>query len=162
LLESSNERLRGKIKNLLFPPRKPPNWSALDRGSKDYQIGSFSQLFDRALGGYEPLPDWAPDDELPDSSVRNVSVDGKQIEAAGDENEDADDKGVLDFDDFFRDGDEGDAEEEQAEEEQAYYSDEPDDEYQASGRDPQPTAKHGQNSDEEDGGRDDDLDDFFD
>jgi AP-3 complex subunit beta len=166
LLENGNQKIQSRLRELLFPPRKPPNWSAMDRSSNNYQIGTFSQLFDRALGGYEPLPDWAPEEELPDSSVRNVSADGKQIVVndEGETGEEQEDGRVLDFDDFFKEDGEAASEEEAAEEEAAeYYSDEaPEGEYEAPGK-AKPTPSADQEEDADEGTpQDDELDDFFD
>jgi AP-3 complex subunit beta len=171
LLESGNQAIQSRLRQLLFPPRKPPNWSAMDRSSNNYQIGTFSQLFDRALGGYEPLPDWAPEEELPDSSVRNVSTDGKQIvvNEEGETGEEKEGAGVLDFDDFFREeGEAGSDEEEgggEGEEDAAeYYSDEaPEGEYEAPGAaKPKPRANLEEEDEGEGAAQDDELDDFFD
>jgi AP-3 complex subunit beta len=139
----------------------------MDRSSNNYQIGTFSQLFDRALGGYEPLPDWAPEEELPDSSVRNVSADGKQIVVndEGETGEEKEDGGVLDFDDFFREDGEAASEEEAAEEEAGeYYSDEaPQGEYEAPGKArPTPSADQEEEDADEGAPQDDELYDFFD
>jgi AP-3 complex subunit beta len=169
LLETTNEKIRGRIKDLLFPPRKPPNWSALDR-STNFQIGTFSQLFDRPVSGYEALPEWAPAEDLPDSSVRNVAIKDKNgnlvvISSADDTR---DDDRVMDFDDFFNDeGDEAEEDEARpAGEAQEYYSDEQG-EYEdeepppkAAGRAAAKAAPVVEDEAEEDGGADD-LDDFF-
>jgi AP-3 complex subunit beta len=138
----------------------------MDRSSNNYQIGTFSQVFDRALGGYEPLPDWAPEEELPNSSLRNVSTDGKQIVVndEGETGEEKEDAGVLDFDDFFKEEGEAGSEEEQAEEEAAeYYSDEaPEGEYEAPGKGkPKPSVDHEEDDEDEGADQDDELDDFF-
>jgi AP-3 complex subunit beta len=164
LVESTNEKIQSRLKGLLFPPRKPPNWSALDR-STNFQIGTFSQLFDRPVSGYEPLPEWAV--ELPDSSVRNVAVRdnrGNLVIVSGTDDVPDTDK-VLDFDNFFKDDDEGEDEAEEeaqpAGEAQEYYSDEQG-EYEDDEPSPKPTGKTVVSSDvEEDEGGDDDLDDFF-
>lgn len=73
ILETENEELRSKIKGLLFPPRREPNWSALEVNNA-FQIGTFSHLFNRNFIGYDPLPEWAPEDSLPEDSVRNTTV----------------------------------------------------------------------------------------
>jgi AP-3 complex subunit beta len=168
LLESGNQKIQSRLRELLFPPRKPPNWSALDRSSNNYQIGTFSQLFDRALGGYEPLPDWAPEEELPDSSVRNVNSRGGQIVVndEGQTGEAKDDGEVLGFDDFFKEDGEAESEEEQGageEEEAEYYSDEaPEGEYEAPRKaKPKPTTDQEEEEDEG-AAQNDELDDFFD
>jgi AP-3 complex subunit beta len=164
LIESTNDLIRSRLRALLFPPRKPPNWSALDR-STNFQIGTFSQLFDKKVSGYDPLPDWAPPEELPDSAVRNVAIKdkyGNVVVVSAAEDVQDDDK-VLDFDDFFRE----DGEAEEAGEEDVapeYYSDEGEDEDDAPP--PKPVAKKvaspaPADDEEEDGGDDDDLDDFF-
>jgi AP-3 complex subunit beta len=165
LLESQNTKIQSRVKSLLFPPRKPPNWSALDR-STNYQIGTFSQLFDRPVSGYEPLPEWA--EELPDSSVRNVTIKDKHgnlVVVSGVDDAPDEDK-VVDFDHFFSDDDGGEAEEEEAAtpaEAQEYYSDEQG-EYEDEEPPPKPSGRAAPKAPpvvEEDEEGDDDLDDFF-
>jgi AP-3 complex subunit beta len=102
LIENRSERIWSNLRTLMFPPRQEPNWSVGDRAPSQFQIGTLSQLFNRALGGYEPLPDWAPEEELPDSSLRAV---GQTI---GDG-------------DFFTNGDSTSFESEEEEEEEGLY-----------------------------------------
>jgi AP-3 complex subunit beta len=110
LLDKANEKIQAEMRKLLFAARKPPNWSTTDSSSNNSQI----RTFNRALEGYEPLPDWAPEEKLPSCSVRTLSADGKQIAVAeGEERAGKEDESVLDFDDFL--GDEGDLIEEHSE-----------------------------------------------
>jgi AP-3 complex subunit beta len=165
LIESANEKIQSRLRDLLFPPRKAPNWSALDR-STNFQIGTFSQLFDKKVSGYDALPDWAPAEELPDSAVRNVAIKdkyGNVVIVSATEDVQEDDK-VLDFDDFFKD--EGDAEEAGEEDEAQgeapeYYSDEGEDEAPPPKPAPKKIAPPAPADDDEEDEGDDDLDDFF-
>ena len=99
LLSNTADDVRHHVKQLLFPARQLPQWSNADGASNQFQIGTMSHYFNRAFSGYEPLPDWAPEDELPDESVRaqvKVLPDGTKMTAiAGDEDD------VLDINDWF-------------------------------------------------------------
>jgi AP-3 complex subunit beta len=70
IVESDCEDIKAHIKELLFPVRKAPTWTAIDSGVSEFQLGTFSHFFNRAVSGYDPLPDWAPEDQLPEESVR--------------------------------------------------------------------------------------------
>ena len=95
----------------------------------EYQIGTFSHIFQRELPGYEDLPDWAPESELPDEKVRWGISNGDEGEYEDDyEYEDGADgkhkKRTTNINDFFSDEDstnqaEYEEEEEYAEEEEA-------------------------------------------
>ena len=75
----------------------------------EYQIGTFSHIFQRELPGYEALPDWAPENELPDDKIRwGVSnEDEGEYEDEYEYEEGADGqhkkKKVADINDFFSD-----------------------------------------------------------
>lgn len=71
ILESECEDIQRNIKELLFPERKTPTWSTTLGYNSEFMIGTYSHFFNRAVSGYESLPDWAPEDEIPDDSVRN-------------------------------------------------------------------------------------------
>jgi AP-3 complex subunit beta len=125
LVESTNDTIRARLRGLLFPPRKEPDWGAAEKAALAFQIGTFSQLFGRSIGGYEALPDWADEAELPEDAVRNTvrTVPGTG-EKRPDTTDDREDTGeVMSIKDFF--GSESD-EEAEVEEEEAnqYYSDE--------------------------------------
>ena len=77
LVNSESEDIRANLKALLFPERRAPTWSAADAGGSEFQLGTLSHFFNRAVAGYDPLPDWAPEDQLPEESVRQPA------EAAG-------------------------------------------------------------------------------
>jgi AP-3 complex subunit beta len=146
LLETPNDVLKANLRAILFPPAKLPKWSSLDRVKAQYQIGTLSQVFGRELGGYEPLPEWAAESELPPDSVRNVvrKIDGREfvVREDGEEDEEED---VININDFFGEEKEApDDEEEEADEEE----DEP--------KGAQPVAQ------EEDDEEEQDLDGFFD
>jgi AP-3 complex subunit beta len=96
LVQNDADEIRGNLRALLFPARKPPQWTAIDAGCSEFQIGTFSHFFDRAVGDYEPLPDWAAESELPDESVRSPQA-GR--EGFGDGGTDAD--GALDINDWL-------------------------------------------------------------
>ncbi|OHS98534.1 Adaptin N terminal region family protein [Tritrichomonas foetus] len=119
LLKNTADDIRHHLKQLLFPVRQNPLWSNAADGiaSNQFQIGTFSHYFNRAFSGYEPLPDWAPEDELPDESVRaqvKVLPDGtKMTSLAGDDDD------TLDINDWFNQKDDNDGEEDASD----YYSD---------------------------------------
>jgi AP-3 complex subunit beta len=153
LVESTTETRKARLKGLLFPPRKEPDWGAAEKAALAFQIGTFSQLFGRTIGGYEALPDWAEEAELPADSVRNSArtmpgTGQKTVDFAEDAGED-DGGGVLGIDDFFG--------RESVEEEDAnqYYSDEETGQGQeGEGQIEQLPAKEDEPAE--------DLDDFFD
>ncbi|KAK8861043.1 hypothetical protein M9Y10_012735 [Tritrichomonas musculus] len=135
LLNNTADDIKNNLKTLLFPERKTPQWfvsenqnanqegtSLLDMNysnaaqtifegaSNQFQIGTSSHYFNHAFSGYEPLPDWAPEDELPDESVRaqvKVLPDGTKMTAIAGE----DDKDALDINDWFNEGVAGGGEE---------------------------------------------------
>jgi AP-3 complex subunit beta len=121
LLETDNEQLKGNLKAVLFPPGKIPKWSNLERTQPQFLIGTLSHYFGRELGGYEPLPEWAPESDLPPDSIRNPvkKIDGKDV-VIGDEDAEEDEEAGIDINAFFgevkEDGD--DEEEEEAAEEE--------------------------------------------
>ena len=70
--------------------------------STELQIGTFSHFFNRAIQGYEKLPDWTPEDQLPPESVRNTGhIESPKTAAKGKvkEGESSDDDEELS--DFF-------------------------------------------------------------
>jgi len=73
LIETQSEIISSRLKSLLFPERKAPTWSAAENYGHEYQIGTLSHYFNKEMLNYEPLPDWAPEDEIPDESVRMAS-----------------------------------------------------------------------------------------
>ncbi|KAH0786936.1 Adaptin N terminal region family protein [Histomonas meleagridis] len=117
LLETKSKCIQSKLKELLFPKRKTPNW--FENEFSNYQVGTFSHFFNKEISGYEPLPDWLPEDELPDESVRHpvqtlpsgnkiivVKVNGSQKVKDDDD---------MDIEHFFSDDDEEVEEEEDGE-----------------------------------------------
>lgn len=110
LIESKSEKISKHLKELLFPKRSMPTWTAADF-KNEYQLGTFSNFFNREVAGYDPMIDWAPDEELPDPSVRQPirNADGTLPPGLDDENQD---EQVLDIKDFFND-DEAEYEEEE-------------------------------------------------
>lgn len=70
LLTSTKDEISKKVQTLLFPERKAPTWTNADSRFMNFQVGTLSHLFEREVDGYEGLPDWAPESELPDESVR--------------------------------------------------------------------------------------------
>ena len=106
LVKNTSEEIHGNLKSFLFPPRKAPQWT--DAGAcSEFQIGTFSHYFNRAVGVYEPLPDWADESELPDESVRQSE--GNAITGEPEE--------PVDFEDWITRG------AGEYEEEEHYYSD---------------------------------------
>lgn len=72
LVESQNEKLKQNLNSILFPPQGEADEfeKVVQDEDEKYQFGTFSQMFKREISGYEPLTDWAPENELPDPSVR--------------------------------------------------------------------------------------------
>jgi len=66
LLETGSARIRDRLKGLQFPPRRPPKLSAVDASASQFQLETFSQVFEREIGDYEALPEWT---EGPDGAV---------------------------------------------------------------------------------------------
>ena len=110
LVEAKSQSLKSKLKDLLFPPRKAPTWTAGEIVCTDFQIGTFSHYFNKQIDGYDPLPDWADEDSLPPDSVR-LQVKSEPSKKNDDEINQTDDASEQDLGDFFGD------------EEKAYYSD---------------------------------------
>lgn len=105
LINNQSEEIQSNLKKLLFPQRAPPQWTNIDNGCSEFQIGTFSHYFNRAVGDYEPLPDWAPESELPDESVRaqvKVLPDGSTVSAISGYEDDVN----IDIDDWFNKDDE--------------------------------------------------------
>lgn len=113
LIHTKNNEIHSRLKELLFPPRKPPTWTHSDDARREFQIGTFSHFHNKSVGPYDPLPEWAEESELPPDSVRlplRALSNGKENIDMGD-NDNSDD---LDINNFFGNSDE--------EEEKVYYS----------------------------------------
>lgn len=159
LLETTNEKIKNSLKELLFPARKPPKWTTVDSSVSQYQIGTFSHLFSREVSGYEPLPEWAEESELPPDSVRTQIKklpDGTTAEVK--EIENGSDEGEIGIEDFF--SDDGGAEEDEEEAQPEYYDDD-----EAAGyyeyEDDAEAAPAKAPAKEQEPEDDEDLDDFF-
>jgi AP-3 complex subunit beta len=116
LLETENEQLKSNLRAVLFPPGKIPKWSNLERTRPQFLIGTLSHYFGRELGGYEPLPQWAEESDLPPDSVRNPvkKIDGKEVVIGDEDDGEEDEEGVIDINAFFGEvKEDGDAEEEE-------------------------------------------------
>ncbi|OHT16129.1 Adaptin N terminal region family protein [Tritrichomonas foetus] len=112
LVESKAEKICNHLKELLFPERQLPKWTAMDT-LNNYQIGTFSHFYEREVPGYDPMIDWAPEDELPDDSVRQPMrkmPDGTMVPVSTEINDDDN----LDINNFFNDEMEYEEEEEEA------------------------------------------------
>jgi AP-3 complex subunit beta len=160
LLETKNEKMHGKLRSLLFPERKAPVWSSKEVIGTEYQIGTFSQFFGKEASGYEPLPEWVEESEIPDESVR-IPV---RKSATGEVVQIDDEVENLDVNSFFGDsGDEGVLEEKGSEEGEYYDYEDEEDGYASFGAS---SGKIGGGSGVVSGGgseekEEDDLDDFF-
>ncbi|OHT00532.1 Adaptin N terminal region family protein [Tritrichomonas foetus] len=107
LVESSNEKVKPRMKELLFSSTSSE--STKDNTGKPelqgkeqelYQIGTFSHFYGREVSGYEPLIDWAPEEELPNNSVR-IPIKKFTGNGASNEENENDEIGV---EGFFSDG----------------------------------------------------------
>lgn len=119
ILASKCSDIVKNMKSLLFPTRTAPTWTITDAGVSEFQLGTFSHFFNRAVTGYDPLPDWADEETLPPESVRtppegeedgNAFSGGKEVGLA----------------DFFS-GDDGNEEEDYYSDGDYYEEDEEDD-----------------------------------
>lgn len=82
ILNSKCTDIVNNMKALLFPKRSAPTWTVTDAGVSEFQLGTFSHFFNKAVAGYDPLPDWAPEESLPPESVRTPAEgedDGRDI-----------------------------------------------------------------------------------
>jgi AP-3 complex subunit beta len=125
LVQNDADEIRGNLRGLLFPARRPPQWTAIDAGCSEFQIGTLSHFLNRAVGDYEPLPEWAAESEIPDESVR---VPAASAQGLGDGGGDA----GVDIDDWLAGPGEGEAEDEKSYY-SAYYSDEEEEERRDTG-----------------------------
>jgi AP-3 complex subunit beta len=104
LLNAPNQRLREGMKTVLATAAKPPKW-ATQLEETEFIIGSLSQYFGRELPGYEPLPEWAEESEIPPDSVRAPvrKIGGMEIVVGGDEEDEEDEEEEFDINEFFGD-----------------------------------------------------------
>jgi AP-3 complex subunit beta len=99
LLLTPSENLRLKAREILSPCRPPAKWT--DQGSESqFTIGSLSQLFGREIAGYERLPEWAENGEIPPDSVRMPPKKAPVKRVLGHE-EDGDEEEDIDISEFF-------------------------------------------------------------
>ena len=72
LIKSKNDKVAPKLKELFSLTREDPEWvkKALIE-ENNFQIGTFSHFYNKEISGYDPLIDWAPENELPPNSVRH-------------------------------------------------------------------------------------------
>ena len=119
LVETKEPEIASKLQTFIFPERSAPTWISTDINN-DYQIGTFSHFFNREIDGYEELPDWAPEDELPSDDVRMSKTQASISKAYDYEDNDTGnqdvDQGPNNLSDFFSDDDGSDGE-------KVYYSD---------------------------------------
>ena len=99
LIETSSEIINSKLKGLFFPERIAPNWSSIENYSNEYVLGTLSHYFSKNILGFEPLPDWAKEEELPDESVRMSSK--KELNLSIQENKKENIKETPELNDFF-------------------------------------------------------------
>ena len=111
LVESKSTKIASNLKELLFPERQQPKWTAVDNNNV-YQIGTFSHFYEKEITGYDPMIDWAPEDELPEESVRQPVrklPDGTIVPVSTE----VDEEQNLDINTFFNDSEEYEEEEEE-------------------------------------------------
>lgn len=125
LVESQNEKVTQNLHSIFFSPETESieESQKVDEKSEpegNYMLGSLSSLFNREVSGYEPLTEWAPESELPDSSVRipPEALDSKENKKKkAKNNKNGDDE--IDVDEFLDDEYYEIVEEEEEEEEAA-------------------------------------------
>jgi AP-3 complex subunit beta len=142
VLQGEDEVLRAGLKGIFFPPRLPPSWASSE-GDKKWQIGSISQWVGREIEGYEGIPEWADEADLPDDAVRAPIKRISGVEMVLDEDES--DGGGLSINDFF--GDDG----EEAEDEEKKPAEQNEEEEEE-----EPVEEAAEEPEEEE-----DIDDFF-
>ena len=99
LVTNKTKEVKDNLKNIFCPAQLEPNWISNKSEANYFIIGSTSHFFNHSFAGYEPLPDWAPEDQLPDESVRSqirVLPDGKRMVAIS-----GDDDDYLDINQWF-------------------------------------------------------------
>lgn len=117
LVNSKNELLHKKLEEIMFQPRTAPAWTQIDE-TNNFALGTFSHLFNHEVAGYEPVPEWAPEEQLPVDSVRRPLNAYGEVEEEDDGEED--ENGVS-LNEFFVGTDSGaeyEAEEEDGAEEE--------------------------------------------
>jgi AP-3 complex subunit beta len=101
ILTTPSESLQTKARQIFNPELKSAKWTEIER-EKQFVIGSLSQFFGREVGGYEPLPDWAEESEIPPDSVRlppkKLPIKKSRVES---EEEDVLEEEDLDINEFF-------------------------------------------------------------
>lgn len=103
LLGSKSESLQPSMRELICPERES-TLMAPSIEVEEFQMGTLSHFFKKAVPGYDPIPDWAPESELPEDSVRNPVG----IGAATTIGHDFDEANILGLKDFFGDDEEED------------------------------------------------------
>jgi hypothetical protein len=99
LLTAPSESLRAKAREILNPQKKPAKWTETAT-ERQFVIGTLSQYFAREVGGYEPLPDWAEEADIPPASVRMPEKKAVVRRARSEEEEPGEEEDV-DVNEFF-------------------------------------------------------------
>ena len=92
IINNQSEEVIERLKIILFPPKPvsklyTDNCDDYDSEYNKFTLGTLSHYFNKSMDGYEALPDWAPEDELPDESVRSqvqLSPNGTKMSAIND------------------------------------------------------------------------------
>jgi hypothetical protein len=102
LLTAQSERLQEAAPQILNPDRTPAKWTELE-SERQFAIGTLSQFFGREVAGYEALPDWANEAEIPPDSVRMPAQKAvpKKQGSRNPEEEDSEEEGEVDISEFF-------------------------------------------------------------
>lgn len=69
LITNKTEEVRKNLKKILYPQQQAPVWIN-DEDNNYFVIGTTSHFFNHVFTGYEPLPEWVPEDQRPDENVR--------------------------------------------------------------------------------------------
>ena len=120
LINNQTEEIKDNLKNILCPNQIEPNWVNNKSDANYFTIGSISHFFNHTFAGYEPLPDWAPEDQLPDESVRSqvrMLPDGKRMVAIS-----GDDDDYVDINQWFANRSMNDLNNDNSKGENEYYS----------------------------------------
>lgn len=140
LVGTKSEKMQAKLAEILYPATKAQESVEAEK-EEEYQIGTLSHLLQRELDGYEGLPEWAPENELPDDSVRYPN--GVPEEGNDEEEEDGDEKDNIKQ--FFSDDDDQENAEYEEEENR-----EEEEEEEEEGDDKEDDNKHDADHDDED------------
>lgn len=102
ITSTKTEKLKAKLPEIMFQPRQIPVWAQSEE-QNNFALGTLSNLFNHEIPGYEPVPDWAPVEQLPVDSVRKP----KSAFGDDDDEEESNDERKQTLNEFFVGSDSG-------------------------------------------------------